>query len=85
MTLHLSSAGSSARTLACRIATHYSAIPTVEAVVISGSRTGSLGDSKSDIDFYIYSREPIALETRTLAAAGATQAEIGNEFWEPGD
>jgi hypothetical protein len=85
MALHPSSVGSPALALASRIASHYSAIPTVEAVVISGSRTGSLGDNKSDIDFYIYSREPIALETRTLAAAGATRSEIGNEFWEPGD
>ena len=85
MALDPSSVGGPARALASRIASHYSAIPTVEAVVISGSRTNSLGDNKSDIDFYIYSREPIALETRTVAAAGATRAEIGNEFWEPGD
>jgi hypothetical protein len=85
MTLHPSSVGSPALALASRVASYYSAIATVEAVAISGSRTSSLGDSKSDIDFYIYSREPIALETRTLAAAGARRAEIGNEFWEPGD
>ena len=63
----------------------YAAIPTVEAVVLSGSRTSGLGDGSSDIDLYVYSREALSLDVRRHVAAGARRAEIGNAFWEPGD
>jgi predicted nucleotidyltransferase len=73
------------RELASRIADAYAAIATVEAVVLSGSRTSGLGDGSSDIDLYVYSQSPISLEERASVATGATRAEIGNAFWEPGD
>ena len=74
-----------ARELASRLADAYAAIPAVEAVVLSGSRTSGLGDGSSDIDLYVYSREALSLEERARVAAGARRAEIGNAFWEPGD
>jgi hypothetical protein len=78
-------ADSPAIKLASRLAGRYGAIPTVEAVVLSGSRTSGLGDPTSDIDLYVYSHEPVPLEQRVEIASGARRAEIGNEFWEPGD
>ena len=53
--------------------------------MLSGSRTSGQGDATSDIDLYVYSRQPISIEERRRVAAGARRAEIGNEFWEPGD
>ena len=53
--------------------------------MLSGSRTSGQGDATSDIDLYVYSRQQMSLEERRRVAAGARRAEIGNEFWEPGD
>lgn len=83
--MSLPSASSSATALAQRIADHYRSLDTVEAVVLSGSRTSGLAGDDSDIDLYVYSRETIPLSVRAEAAHGATKAEIGNNFWEPGD
>lgn len=74
-----------ARELASRLADAYAAIPSVETVVLSGSRTSGLGDDSSDIDLYVYSRQALSLDERRRATAGAQRAEIGNAFWEPGD
>jgi predicted nucleotidyltransferase len=74
-----------ARQLAQHIAERYSAVDAIEAVVLSGSQTTGLGDDSSDIDLYVYSREAVLLEKRAQVAGGAAKAEIGNEFWEPGD
>jgi len=70
---------------ALRLAGAYSTMPAVEAIVLSGSRTSGLGDPTSDIDLYVYSREPVSLKERAEVASGAKRAEIGNAFWEPGD
>jgi hypothetical protein len=74
-----------ARELALRLAGMYAANLTVEAVVLSGSRTSGLEDTTSDIDLYVYSRQPISLDERRRVATGSRRAEIGNAFWEPGD
>ena len=79
------SRGITAHETALRLAGAYSAMPAVEAVVLSGSRTSGLGDLTSDIDLYVYSREPVSLKERAEIASGARRAEIGNAFWEPGD
>jgi hypothetical protein len=76
---------SPADALARRIADHYHAVDSVEAVVLSGSRTSGFDDDFSDTDIYVYSRAPIPLAVRAGAAQGAARAEIGNDFWEPGD
>ena len=68
-----------------RIAQQFGLLEQVEAVALSGSRSSETSDQRSDIDLYVYVTQPIALEARRQIAAGATRAEIGNEFWEPGD
>ncbi len=58
----------------------------IEAIVLSGSRTGILSDTHSDIDLYIYSDEKIALSfRRELANLYAQSAEVGNDFFDDGD
>jgi predicted nucleotidyltransferase len=71
--------------LAREIADQFAALPAVEAVALAGSRASQVADSNSDIDLYVYCREPVGLEVRRQIAAQARRAEIGNEFWEPGD
>jgi hypothetical protein len=71
--------------LAQRIANQYAQIGEVKAVALAGSRLSPFADERSDIDVYVYSSSPITLEQRSKVAHGATRAEIGNSFWEPGD
>ena len=71
--------------LAQRVAGQFGSLDEVEAVAISGSQTSELHDSNSDIDLYVYVTEAVPLEVRRHIAAGAERAEIGNEYWEPGD
>ena len=73
------------RTLAENIAGHYATFSEVEAVVIAGSRTGTQSDSASDIDLYVYMQKPLSLTQRAELLAGSPRAELGNNFWEPGD
>jgi predicted nucleotidyltransferase len=76
---------SSAEALAQRVALRYAELPQVEAVALGGSRAAGADDANSDIDLYVYFREPISLESRRQIATPATRAEVGNDFWEPGD
>lgn len=81
-----SSALTPALELAQQIADEYAALPTVAAVAIAGSQATGLADAGSDIDLYVYSREPLPLEARRAIATGAaSRAEVDNQFWEPGD
>jgi hypothetical protein len=74
------------RSLAAHIAAHYSRLPQVEAVALSGSQTIRFVDSGSDIDLYVYVREPIPLAIRAqIATTDTLYPEINNQFWEPGD
>jgi predicted nucleotidyltransferase len=79
------SASPAIQALARRVALRYAELPQVEAVALGGSRVSGSADASSDIDLYVYYREPVALEVRRQIAAPATRAEIGNEVWEPGD
>lgn len=79
------SPSSIAHALAQRVTLRYAELPQVEAVVLSGSRASDAADASSDIDLYVYYREPIVLEVRRQIAAPARRAEIRNDFWEPGD
>lgn len=79
------SASSSAHALARRVALRYSELSQVEAVALGGSRASDTADASSDIDLYVYYREPVSLEVRRQIAEPARRAEIGNGFWEPGD
>jgi hypothetical protein len=76
---------STALALARRVALLYAELPQVEAVALGGSRAGEGADASSDIDLYVYYREAVSLEVRRQIASPATSAEIGNNFWEPGD
>lgn len=79
------SGSSPAFTLAQRVALRFGRLPEVEAIALGGSRTSDASDTNSDIDLYVYHREPISLEVRREIASPAKRAEIGNDFWEPGD
>lgn len=58
----------------------------VDAVVLSGSRTGLMFDEKSDFDIYIYSSKKVPLDFRLkLAEKFAKKFEVGNDFFGDGD
>ena len=58
----------------------------LQALVLSGSRTGVVLDDLSDYDLYVYSEKPLSLEVRhEMAALFASQAEVGNSFFDEGD
>ena len=58
----------------------------LQALVLSGSRTGLVIDDLSDYDLYVYSEKPLSLEIRhEMAVLFASQAEVGNSFFDEGD
>lgn len=58
----------------------------LQALVLSGSRTGLVVDEFSDYDLYVYSKKPLSLESRhVMAGLFASKAEIGNSFFDEGD
>ena len=58
----------------------------LQALVLSGSRTGLVIDDLSDYDLYVYSEKPLSLEIRhELATLFASKAEVGNSFFDEGD
>jgi len=68
------------------LAADYAALPQVEAVVVAGSLTSQAVDQDSDIDLYVYSREPLAVEPRAeIASRRAARTWLNNQFWEAGD
>ncbi|PNY79737.1 DUF4037 domain-containing protein [Deinococcus koreensis] len=68
------------------LAHEYAAIEQVVAVVQGGSRTTGTQDARSDIDLYVYSREPVPLPARrAIARQYARRWEVGNTFTEEGD
>jgi predicted nucleotidyltransferase len=46
------------------IASRFSELEHVEAVVLAGSAAAGTSDSKSDYDFYVYSRQPVDMAFR---------------------
>jgi len=79
------SASSNIPALARRVALRYAGLSQVEAVTLGGSCASDAADGSSDVDLYVYCHEAVSLEVRRQIAAPAMRAEIGNEFWEPGD
>ncbi|WP_220198948.1 nucleotidyltransferase domain-containing protein [Ktedonospora formicarum] len=68
------------------LVTAFRSLPATLAVVLAGSRTSGIADSRSDMDLYIYADSPPSLEERTIIMHQfADHGEIGNTFWEPGD
>jgi len=64
----------------------YAALPEVLTLVHSGSRVVGNQDTHSDIDLYVYSREPVPLTARrALIRRRATRMEVGNHFAEESD
>jgi predicted nucleotidyltransferase len=76
--------------LARRIARELAPHPAVAAVALAGSRANVAAaiDPASDIDVYVYTREEIDAPTRRAvveATGGATRANLGLDYWGPGD
>ena len=74
--------------LARRVAGLFAELPQVEAVALSGSLGGNLVDVTSDIDLYVYTQADIPLDVRETIvelSGGATRANVGLNFWGPGD
>ena len=68
------------------VTAEFAALPEVTAVVLSGSRGGKFSDDRSDIDLYVYADAEISMVWRTdLARKFGGRANVGNNFWEPGD
>jgi predicted nucleotidyltransferase len=58
----------------------------VEAVVLAGSAAAGTSDSKSDYDFYVYSRQPVDMAFRDgLLRPRAQRLELHRTFWEDED
>ena len=58
----------------------------LQALVLSGSRTGLVLDNLSDYDLYVYSEKPLSLDIRhEMASLFASKAEVGNSFFDEGD
>lgn len=74
--------------LAQKISNLFAELPQVEAVCLAGSQRSGSTDSASDIDLYIYTRAEIPLEIRRQIverSGGASKANLGLEYWGPGD
>lgn len=68
------------------VAVEFAGIPEVIAVVLSGSRGGEFSDDYSDLDLYVYAEpEPSKAWRADLGRKFGDRANIGNNFWEPGD
>jgi hypothetical protein len=72
--------------LAASVAAAFANLPAVAAVALAGSGATGAADEQSDVDLYVYAGAPVAMADRVAIATGfATRAEVGNDFWEPGD
>src|SRR5690606_34700693 len=72
--------------LARNVARAYGARPEVRAVALAGSQVSGFAGPESDLDLYLYQDRPLPLDARReIAMARAARAEVGNDFWEPGD
>ena len=65
------------------IASRFSKLEYIEAVVLAGSAAGGTSDSQSDYDFYVYSRHPVNLAFReNLLRPRAQRLDLHRTFWE---
>ena len=72
--------------IAQAIAAQFAELPVVEAVALGGSLVTEQADTSSDIDLYIYSLEPIPVETRArIIRERSSRMELDNPFWETED
>jgi hypothetical protein len=71
---------------AALVAAAFANLPEVVAVALAGSGVTGAADEQSDIDLYVYAGAPLAMADRVaIVTSFATRAEVGNDFWEPGD
>lgn len=55
----------------------------IEAIALGGSRGAGHGDSKSDYDVYVYSKEPVPEDFRqAIFEKYCSRFEVGNHFFE---
>lgn len=69
-----------------RVSEFFEANTNALAITVSGSRTSSSFDQDSDVDFYVYSDDPIPIDVRRqVAETYGSSVEVGNQYWEDGD
>ena len=68
------------------IASQFSELEYVEAVVLDGSAAAGTSDSQSDYDLYVYSRHPVNVALReNLLRPRAQRLDLHRTFWEDED
>ena len=68
------------------IASRFSELGYVEAVVLAGSVAGGTSDSQSDYDLYVYSHQPVEAAFRdSLLRPRAQRLDLHRAFWEDED
>jgi predicted nucleotidyltransferase len=68
------------------IASRFSELQHVEAVVLAGSAALGTSDSHSDYDLYVYARQPVDVAVRDrLLRPRAQRLELHRAFWEDED
>lgn len=64
------------------IAAQFAEIATVETVALGGSLAAGRADARSDIDPYVFYKEPMALEARArIIGPCSSRMELDNGFW----
>lgn len=73
--------------LACRLAAEFGRFDEVKAIALGGSVASGAAEPGSDIDLYVFTTAPVPLQKRKELAdkSGYTRADLGLEFWDPGD
>ena len=73
--------------LARRLAAEFSRFDEVKAIALGGSVASGAAGPGSDIDLYVFTTAPVPLQKRKELAdkSGYTRADLGLEFWDPGD
>lgn len=68
------------------LAARFAELPSVLAVVLSGSTSNRVDDGRSDFDIYVYTTAEIPVAWRTaLAQEHGLHVAIDNRYWELGD
>jgi hypothetical protein len=69
-----------------QLAARFAELPSVQAVVLSGSTSNRVDDGRSDFDIYVYTTEEIPVTwRRALAQQHGVHLAIDNRYWELGD
>lgn len=73
--------------LAQKLATEFGHFEEVKAIALGGSVASGAAGPGSDIDLYVFTTARVALQKRIELAgkSGFTRADLGLEFWDPGD